>query len=209
MNCPETYTLLLFLYAFASLRETIHMNDSNRTDRKRKPAVFLDRDGTIIEDRGHLSDPADVRFFPGTVTALQKLQTYFDLFIVTHQPGVARGLITIEQVDAINDYVAGFLRDNSIVIHETYACPHDRTDGCSCIKPLPFFLLKAAREYDIDLERSFVIGDHPHDVDLARNAGATGIFVLTGHGDKHREELTDGTVIVPGIKEAVDYILTV
>ena len=173
-----------------------------------KPAVFLDRDGTIIEDRGHLSDTAEVRFFPETVDSLKRLVTRFELFIVTHQPGISRGLITEDQNAAVNGHVVDVLGRAGIVIRETFTCPHDRTDGCRCIKPLPFFLRQAAVKHDIDLERSFVVGDHPHDVELAINAGSTGIYVLTGHGEKHRNEVPDGALIVPGIKEAVTTILS-
>ena len=174
----------------------------------KKPAVFLDRDGTIIEDRGHLSDPAEVRFLPGTADSLKKLLPRFELFIVTHQPGIARELITSDQSATVNVYVVDVLGSAGVVIRETYTCPHDRSDGCQCIKPLPFFLREAAQKHAIDLVHSFVVGDHPHDVELAVNADATGIYVLTGHGEKHRDAVPDGTVVVPGIGEAVNYILS-
>jgi L-threonylcarbamoyladenylate synthase len=171
-----------------------------------QPAVFLDRDGTIIEDRGHLRSPADVVFYPDTVRALQRLQEHFRLFIVTHQPGVSGGLVSAEEVARVNDHVVAELRRQGVVILEVYCCPHQREERCACIKPRSFFPEKAAREYGLDLERSFVVGDHPHDVALADNAGATGIYVLTGHGAKHRAELSRCQAITPGIREAVDWI---
>jgi D-glycero-D-manno-heptose 1,7-bisphosphate phosphatase len=175
----------------------------------KKSAVFLDRDGTIIEDRGHLRTIDEVRLFPDTVPSLRQLAGHFELFIVTHQPGVSRGIVTMNEVNAINSHVSGILSAGGITIRETFVCPHDHSDNCRCIKPLPYFLLLAADKYGLDLTRSFVIGDHPHDVELAVNAGAQGIYVLTGHGAKHRHELPDGTLVMSGIGEAVQYILGV
>jgi histidinol phosphatase-like enzyme len=91
-------------------------------------------------------------------------------------------------------------------IAATYVCPHQRSSGCKCIKPNAYFLEEAEREFGIDLRRSFVIGDHPHDVELATHVGATGIYVLSGHGMKHRDELPEGTEVAAGIMEAVEII---
>jgi len=173
------------------------------------PAVFLDRDGTIIEDRGHLRSPSEVVFLPDTVPALARLQEHFSLFIVTHQPGIAAGFVSADEVAWVNDYVVTDLRRHGIVICDVYCCPHRREDGCVCVKPNPHFLQHAADSYGVDLAESFVVGDHPHDVTLAENAGATGIYVLTGHGAKHRREVPEGRVVVPGIREAADWILGV
>ncbi len=171
------------------------------------PAVFLDRDGTIIEDRGHLRSPSDVIFFPDTVRSLQRLQDHFLLFIVTHQRGIAEGIMCAAEVEAVNEHVVSTLRRHGVIIQAVYCCPHRREDGCRCIKPNPYFLHEAARRYGVDLTRSFVVGDHPHDIALADHAGAAGVYVLTGHGSKHRAELPDGKAIVPGIGEATDWIL--
>lgn len=172
-----------------------------------RPAVFLDRDGTLIEDRGFLADPAEVELFPGTVPALQRLGGAYELFIVTNQQGVAEGITPLAGVQRVNEHVVAVLRRAGIVIRDVYCCPHRRSDGCDCIKPRPHFLRTAAREHGIDLSRSFVVGDHPHDVELAANAGAAGIYVLTGHGGKHLREITVPCVVVPGIVEAVHHIL--
>ncbi len=151
----------------------------------KKAAVFLDRDGTIIEDLGYLNDVSDIAFFPETIEALHQLQKHFLLFIVTNQPGIARGIISSEEVDHINSQIAKTFAEAGIEITDIYFCPHDRSDNCECIKPNSYFLQKAARDFNIDLQRSFVVGDHPCDVQLAVNVGARGIFVLTGHGSKH------------------------
>jgi len=174
----------------------------------RKAAVFLDRDGTIIEDRGHLQDPSDVVFFPETFAALKKLQDCFLLFIVTNQVGVAKGILTLSDVNRINRCVVNALAEKEIVVTDVYTCPHNRADNCPCIKPKPYFLKKAAAHYGIDLRASFTIGDHPHDIQLAQNAGAQGIYVLSGHGEKHRAEVSEGTQVVPGIKQATEKIMS-
>jgi D-glycero-D-manno-heptose 1,7-bisphosphate phosphatase len=171
-------------------------------------AVFLDRDGTIIEDRGYLSDVSQIVFFPETIESLRRLQKYFLLFMVTNQPGIARGIISREDVNHINSATAEKMTEAGIEIADIYVCPHDRSDNCECIKPNPYFLQKAARDYNINLQRSFVVGDHPCDVHLAKNTGARGIYVLTGHGSKHVADLPQDAEIVSGIEEAAERIIS-
>ena len=170
-------------------------------------AVFLDRDGTLIEDRGHLRSPSQVVFFPDTIRALQLLSKNFRLFIVTNQPGIAEGTIKAGEVAQVNDYVVKHVARAGIHIERVYCCPHQRSDGCGCIKPKPYYLWLASREFGINVGRSSVIGDHPHDVELARNAGATGIYVLTGHGTKHRGNLPPDTFVASDILDAATLIL--
>lgn len=171
--------------------------------------MFLDRDGTIIDDCGHLSRPEQVVFFDDTVPALLQLQEYFDLFIVTNQSGVGKGIISMEDVARVNTHVLSHLTASGVHIIETYVCPHTTFDNCRCMKPKPYFLQKAEKAHRIDLAASYVIGDHPHDVAFAKNAGASGIYVLTGHGMHHRDALFPGqTTVVPGIREAAELILS-
>ncbi len=174
-----------------------------------RPAIFLDRDGTVIEDRGHLRDPIQVAFLPGAIRALRKLgEEGFSFFLVTNQSGVAEGSITLDDVERVNAYVVSRLRDAGVEISAVYVCPHRRGDGCGCIKPNPHFLRKAAEEFRISLRHSFVVGDHPHDVRLADQAGATGVYVCTGHGTKHLGELSGRETIVPDLPAAAEWILS-
>lgn len=173
----------------------------------KRPAVFLDRDGTLIEDVGFLRDVAQVEFYPRTISALRQLND-FALFIVTNQSGIALGHIRAEEAQTVNDYVVRCLAEEGIRIREVYCCPHQRSDGCECIKPKPHFLRVAERDHDIDLARSFVIGDHPSDVEFAHSVGAKGIYVLTGHGAKHRAELSAAETVVADIAEAAEAIAT-
>ena len=170
------------------------------------PAVFLDRDGTLIEDAGFLRTVDQVQFFPQTFTALRRLRDAFALFIVTNQSGVAKGEITHEQAQTVNNFVVQRLREEGIDIRAVYCCPHERADGCDCIKPNPYFRNRAEREHQIDLARSFTVGDHPCDVELAAGVGASGIYVLTGHGAKHRDELQAPCLVVDDIGAAADAI---
>lgn len=176
---------------------------------KRCAAVFLDRDGTLIEDRGALRSPDQVVWLPEAVPALQRLVGHYELFLVTHQPGIARGEILSEEADRLHRWLVDELATHGVPIRAVYMCPHRREEGCACIKPNPTFLHEAARQFELDLPRSFVVGDHPHDVALAERASATGLYVRTGHGEKHRSELPPETVIVPSLAEAVDWILAV
>jgi histidinol-phosphate phosphatase family protein len=179
------------------------MNEPERL----KPAIFWDRDGTLIEDRGHLADVRDAVLFPNTIPALRRLQPYFSFFIVTNQSGVAQGKISIEDVERVNRHVVSQLTEAGLTISAVYVCPHSRSDGCRCIKPNPYFLHEAARDFHISLPQSFVVGDHPQDVELAEQAGARGIYVCTGHGMKHFGELAKETIVVPDIEAAADWIL--
>jgi D-glycero-D-manno-heptose 1,7-bisphosphate phosphatase len=170
-------------------------------------AIFLDRDGTIIEDRGHLSSPSQVVFFDDTFPALRRVAGDYQLFMITNQQGISQGIVNRKQVDRVNRHVERTLEEEGISISDIYICPHTKDDACQCRKPSPFFLYKAARDYGLDLSSSFVIGDHPGDVLCATNAGAQGIYVLTGHGQKHRPELPADALILPGISDAIDFIL--
>jgi D-glycero-D-manno-heptose 1,7-bisphosphate phosphatase len=173
----------------------------------KKPAVFLDRDGTLIEDAGYLRDVAHVEFYPQTFSAVRRLGD-FVLFIVTNQSGIAKGQIRTEEARAVNDYVVQRLAEAGTSIRAVYCCPHERTDGCECMKPNPYFLRIAERDHGIDLAQSFVVGDHPSDVVLAHAVGAKGIYVLTGHGAKHRRELQVPATLVDDIGAAAEVILT-
>ncbi len=169
-------------------------------------AIFLDRDGTIIEDAGYLKDPSEMVFFPETFKALRKLQDYFLLFVVTNQAGIAKGMISLDDTNRVNTDMVTKLVEAGVAITNVYVCPHSWSEECACIKPKPYFIKKAAKDYHIGLQRSFVVGDHPHDIQLANNVGARGIYVLTGHGQKHLPELPANTEIAAGIKEAAEKI---
>jgi D-glycero-D-manno-heptose 1,7-bisphosphate phosphatase len=173
----------------------------------RNKAVFLDRDGTIIKDNGYIGNLDDVEFYSFTFEALKLLQEEFLLFIVTNQSGIGKGLVREKDVENLNDYILNCLSDNEIKIKELFYCPHKTEDRCNCKKPLPYFIDLAAEKYNIDIGMSYVIGDHPSDILFAKNAGATGIFVLTGHGRGHLKEIEEGTIASKNLYYAARKIL--
>ena len=172
-----------------------------------KKAVFLDRDGTLIEDDGFLNRPDQIRFIRQTFEALRDLQKKYELFIVTNQPGISRGLITIEQARQVNSYIVEKLLAEGIKINRDYICAHDKNDNCQCRKPCKYFASVAAKEYNLDLSRSYSIGDHLHDVEFALNFGGKGLFVLTGHGRIEKHKVKDKTIIFENILHAAYHIL--
>src|SRR4029450_9928896 len=142
-------------------------------------AVFVDRDGTIMPDADYCSDPKDVRIFAGVPEALQHLKSKgFKLIIITNQSGIGRGLFTVDQYHAVEAEVLRQLGDS--LIDATYFCPDVPGQGSSCRKPAPGMILQAAREHQIDLSRSFFIGDKEIDAECGRNAGGRTIRVPTG-----------------------------
>ena len=172
------------------------------------PAIFLDRDGTLIEDNGYLHYPSEVQFFPFTFEALRSLQNHFSLFIVTNQSGISKGITSETEVKAVNRHIIETLQSEGITILELYYCPHATEDRCICKKPQPYFLQLAAQQHGIDLSKSFIIGDHPSDVECGLNAGVTPLYLLTGHGHKHKAELPLNTKIFNNLSDASQFILT-
>jgi D-glycero-D-manno-heptose 1,7-bisphosphate phosphatase len=152
-------------------------------------AIYFDRDGTIIKDKGFIKHEKDVEFYDCTFESLNKLQKHFLLFVITNQPGIAKGLLTQEMVENINSFILARLKKRGIIIQELYCCPHRREDGCICRKPNTHFIKQSVNKYLINTTASFVIGDHPSDIQLALNSGAKGIYLLSGHGRKHRREI--------------------
>ncbi len=172
------------------------------------PAIFLDRDGTIIKDNGYISNTADVVFFPFTFKALELLQKHFLLFIITNQSGISKGLVSETEVQDVNKYISETLKTHGITILDTFYCPHKTEDNCECKKPKPYFLNKAAQMYNVDLTKSFIIGDHPSDAECGINAGVTPIYLLSGHGNKHKHELTVNSMICNNLSDASKYLIT-
>ena len=167
-------------------------------------AVFVDRDGTIIEDRDYCSDPKDVKIFPGATEALRRLKSNgFKLIIITNQSGIGRGLMTVEQYRAVE---AEVLRQLDGLIDATYFCPDVPGQRSSCRKPAPGMILQAKREHGIDFSRSFFIGDKEIDVECGRNAGVRTIRVQTGF--QHDTTGSTGDYVAKDLPAAAEIILT-
>jgi D-glycero-D-manno-heptose 1,7-bisphosphate phosphatase len=178
-----------------------------------KAAVFLDRDGTVIDEVGHLGEPERVVVLPGVPEALQRLsEAGFALVVITNQAGVARGYFTEDDVRAVNAHTASLLLDRGVRIDGWYHCPHhpDFTGACDCRKPAPGMLKSAARDLDLDLSRSWMVGDHPTDAEAGLAAGSRPIMVRTGHGllPGANHGPAPGVPVVDDLAAATDLILS-
>jgi D-glycero-D-manno-heptose 1,7-bisphosphate phosphatase len=164
-----------------------------------QPAVFLDRDGVIIDEVNYLSGPEQVRLIPGAAEAIARLnQRGIPVVVVTNQSGVARGLFPEEGVAAVHEYLSGLLAAAGAHVSRYYYCPHHPTAGrgaygidCLCRKPRPGMLLRAAAEMGLDLGRSFLVGDKRSDLEAGARAGARTILVRTGYGQFLAEATLD------------------
>ena len=142
-------------------------------------AVFIDRDGTIIEDADYCSQPKQVKVFPGVPQALRRLKSNgFKLIVITNQSGIGRGFFTVDEYRSVESEVSRQLGHG--LIAATYFCPDVPGQISSHRKPSPGMILQAKRDHQIDLTRSFFIGDKEIDVECGRNAGVRTIRVQTG-----------------------------
>ncbi|MFX0041769.1 MAG: D-glycero-alpha-D-manno-heptose-1,7-bisphosphate 7-phosphatase [Candidatus Hodarchaeota archaeon] len=152
-------------------------------------AIFLDRDGTIIEDKDYAYKIEDLELLPGVIEGLKLLQKEFIFFIITNQSGIGRGYYTVEDFHIFNNHLIKELKKYSIKIEKTYYCPHLKEANCECRKPKTKFIDTIVSDYNIDIEESWMIGDHPSDVLCGINARCKTVFLLTGHGQKHIQDL--------------------
>jgi len=143
-----------------------------------RPALFLDRDGTLIHDVGYPRDPDRVALVAGAAAALRGLPAGVARVVITNQSGLGRGLITPAEAASVHAaFVAGFAAEG-VRFDGVYTCPHHPGHGCRCRKPRPGLLLQAAAELDLDLAASIMIGDKPADVDAGRAAGCAAALRL-------------------------------
>jgi D-glycero-D-manno-heptose 1,7-bisphosphate phosphatase len=178
-----------------------------------RPAVFLDRDGTICEEMGYLNHLSRLHIFPFAAAAIKKLnKAGLPVIVVTNQSGISRGIFPQSLVEQIHARITQELSEAGARVDGYYYCAHTRQDDCDCRKPLPGLLERAAREHGLSLERSYVVGDRYGDVELAHGVGGRGVLVLTGYGrgeyELHRQEWPrQPDVVVEDVSAAVDTIL--
>ncbi|HAF70893.1 MAG: D,D-heptose 1,7-bisphosphate phosphatase [Acetothermia bacterium 64_32] len=172
-------------------------------------AVFLDRDGVLIRQvDGYLTRLEDMELLPGAAEAVSRLRgAGFLAVVVTNQAGVARGYLSRERLAELHRELLNRLRAFGTTLDGIYFCPHGPEEGCSCRKPAPGLLLQAARELEIDLVRSYMVGDATTDVEAAHRAGCFAILVRTGFAgtDGRSEEAPDA--VVADLAAAADLIL--
>lgn len=151
-------------------------------------AVFIDRDGVIVEDVGYHHKLEDLRTVTNAIEGLKLLSKNFKLIVITNQSGIGRGYYTFQDYERFNEHMLKELNKHKIKIEKTYVCPHKPGDNCECRKPKTKLINDAAKEFNIDLKKSFMIGDKNIDVEMGHNAGCKSILVLTGKGMKEKED---------------------
>ena len=160
-----------------------------------KPAIFLDRDGTLIVETGYLHEPEKVEIIPGAGEAIRRLSKEgFEMFIATNQAGIGRGHYTEEQMHAVNERVAGEFAKFGVAFRKIYFAPEAPDQPSRNRKPSPQMLLDARDEFGIDLATSYMVGDKVSDIECGWNAGVKcSVLVRTGYGREHESQLTQAT----------------
>jgi D-glycero-D-manno-heptose 1,7-bisphosphate phosphatase len=185
-----------------------------------KRAVFLDRDGTINEEVGYLRNLSDLRLIPGSAAAIRRLNDAgLKVVLVTNQSGIARGYFSEAQLQVIHERLSQMLLDEGARLDAVYYCPHHPTAGnslytreCDCRKPGTGLIDKAARDLNIDIKQSYVVGDKWSDVELGQKAGAFSVLVRTGYGAGDEGNVRPPHVMDPDftahtINDAADWII--
>jgi len=179
-------------------------------------AIFLDKDGTLIENIPYNIDPEKIRLYEGVPEALQQLKNAgFQLIIVTNQPGVAYGYFEEQKLNHLWRAFGKIFAKEDVVIDGFYYCPHhgqgsvkEYSIECTCRKPLPGMICQAARDHDIDLSRSWMIGDILHDVEAGNRAGCKTILINNGNETEWEyNKLRTPTYMVWNIREAAQKIV--
>jgi len=176
-------------------------------------AVFLDRDGTVIEDTGYLHEPGKVKLLPGAAEAIRALNEHgFIVITVSNQSGIARGLYSVEDYTAAQRRMVELLEGHGAHLDGSWFCPHHPrfTGPCECRKPAAKLFLEAQEALDIDFTRSWWVGDRMSDVQPALSLGGHGILVATGEGGANLHQghaRASGVMVVADLKSAVDEIL--
>jgi histidinol-phosphate phosphatase family protein len=168
---------------------------SPAADSLARPAVFLDRDGTVIEDAGYLRDPEQVHLLPGAAEAIRRLNSSgLPVLVVTNQSGIARGVLSLDQYRATEARLDQLLGTEGARLDGHSFCPHlpEISGPCDCRKPGTLLYRQAAERLNLDLGRSWWVGDRVRDLLPAKSFGARGILVLTGAGESEVEEAHDG-----------------
>jgi len=161
-------------------------------------ALFLDRDGVLIEYVPYLSHPHQVKISPGAPEALKKWQEAgYLLIVITNQSGVRRGYFTMRDVEAVHKYLCQEYERFGVKFQDILICPHHPSDHCKCRKPSPYLVLEAAQRHLIEVSQSFLMGDAASDLECAIRAGCQPVLILTGRGQSTAQMLTNYPTQIP------------
>lgn len=188
------------------------MNTSNlgkeRIGKRKNKAVMLDRDGVINVDCGYVHEIKNFEFIPEVLDALQELaKTEFKIIIITGQSGIGRGYYTEEDYQKLTKHMLKEFEKNSIRIDGIYYCPHSPGYGCSCRKPETGMVEKAKKDFNIDLKKSYFIGDKTSDIKCGKNAGCRTILVRTGKAGKDKRYDVRPDFVADDLYRAIKWIL--
>ena len=174
----------------------------------KKRFVILDRDGTIIKHKHHLTNINEVKLIPNVAKAIKKLNSLgLGTIIVTNQSVVGRSEISLSDLELIHKKILHLLSAEGAFIDAIYFCPHKPEDNCSCSKPKFGLINDAIKDHNFDPKLCFVVGDNKTDIELGENLGATTILVKTGYGAKvAREKLITPNIVVNNLYSAVSFI---
>ena len=185
------------------------LGEGNEKYKQPGRAVFLDRDGVLIKDVNYLTSTDQIQLLPGVGSALLSLQSSFSIIVVTNQSGIARGFLTEEDLAGIHSELVKLLAMEGVIVDVLYYCPHlpEALEPyyrmfCTCRKPNPGMLLRAGKDFGIDLSRSFLVGDRPSDIQAGDAAGVASIL-LTGGGGSN----SGSGVVALELTEAAEIIL--
>ncbi|MBI2523145.1 HAD family hydrolase [Candidatus Woesearchaeota archaeon] len=174
-------------------------------------ALFLDRDGCLNDDTMYPHKVEHFKLLPGVIEGLKKLKKDYIFIIITNQSGIGRGIFQEEDMHKFNEKLLNELKKGSIEIKKIYYCPHAPEELCKCRKPHTKYVREAEKEFGIDIKNSWVMGDHPHDVEMGIKNGCKSVYLLTGHGSNHLEDLKNSEInpnfIANNFLEAADFII--
>ena len=186
----------------------------------RRPAVFIDRDGTLTEEVGYVNHPSRLRLLPRSAAAVRRLnEAGIAAVVATNQAGIARGYFSEEILQATHERLAGLLKEAGAHLDGLYVCRHHPTEGaapyrtdCDCRKPKPGMLVRAARDLDLDLRGSVMVGDKASDLLVAPPVGARAVLVLTGYGAGEWEYQREQFPVTPDhvaadLLDAVEWVI--
>jgi heptosyltransferase-2 len=199
--------------AMRELRRGSFTNPSTASNDSNAPVVYLDRDGTLNFDPGYLNQPEQLRLLPGVGPAVARLnRAGFKTVVLSNQSGVARGLITQDQLEAIHQRLRELLADDGAWLDGIFVCPHHPDEGCICRKPAPGLVHRALQELGVFPGNAIVIGDKATDMELARNVGALAVFVRSGNAPEEEQARMSERGLEPDyvardLTEAVRWIL--
>ena len=176
-------------------------------------AVFLDRDGTLNVDKGYVHRTEDWEWIPGAIAAIAALKKAgFLVIVITNQAGIARGYYDESDMTNLHAMINEELQEHGATIDGFYHCPHHPEFGavreCKCRKPMPGMIDQAKQDFNIDLARSWLVGDKVSDTQAGLAAGVKSILVQTGYGNKERALLGDDVICVADIAAASRYIIS-